>query len=437
MWSILGIVLLVLFNAVFVAAEFALVKIRGTRITQLVNEGNKRAKLAQHVTENLDAYLSACQLGITLASLGLGWVGEPAIAHMIVEPLLQKLNASEALVHPISLAVAFIVITVLHIVLGELAPKSIAIAKAEGTALWLSGPLMFFYRTAYPAIWVLNGLANLFLKLFRIQPANEQDSGHTEEEIRILMKESQKSGFINENELQLVENVFDFSDRLAREVMIPRTMMSCLYTDNTFEENLEIIATSGHSRFPLATEDKDYIIGYVMARELYQAALRQDRDATDLISLKKDIPYVPESMEVSQVLRVMQRSKVQMVVVADEFGGTAGIITMEDLVEEIFGDIQDELKVEEPDFEQVGDHYIVDGRLLLEKVNEMFAIDIEEDEIDTIGGWIFDQLAEQPQVGQTIVYGHIQFEIIEVEQLRIHRIRVREVEPSDLVEDAS
>jgi CBS domain containing-hemolysin-like protein len=369
LWNLLFIFMLVLMNGFFVAAEFALVKVRGTRISQLVNEGNSRAQIAQHVTSHLDAYLSACQLGITLASLGLGWVGEPAIAHMIVEPLLMQMHAPLSLVIPVSLGVAFAVITVLHIVLRELAPKSIAIAKAEETSLWLSGPLMLFYKIAYPGIWLLNGMANFLLRPLGIEPASEQDAGHTEEEIRILMKESQKSGHIDQDELKLVENVFAFSERLAREVMIPRTMMNCLYTDLSFEENLQIMISSGHTRFPLAEEEKDRLLGFVLAKEVYNAALLGSRDKIDLTAMARTMPNVPESMEVSHVLRVMQREKVQMVVVVDEYGGTAGIITMEDLVEEIVGDIQDELKDERPEVEFTGDQTIIDGRLLIDKIN--------------------------------------------------------------------
>jgi len=429
--NIFLVLLLVLLNAFFVAAEFALVKVRGTRITQLVNEGKPRAKLAQHVTSHLDAYLSACQLGITLASLGLGWVGEPAIAHMIVEPLLTSIGAPMSLVTPVSLGVAFAVITVLHIVLGELAPKSIAIAKAEGTALWLSGPLMVFYKIAYPLIWLLNGAANIVLKTMGIRPASEHESGQTEEEIRILMKESQQSGFIDQDELELVENVFAFTARLAREVMIPRTMINYLFTDRSFEENLRIVTGSGHTRFPLADKDKDRIVGFVLAKEMYNVALKLIPQPDDLKSLARPVPHVAESMEVSEVLRVMQKSKVQMVVVLDEYGGTAGIITMEDLLEEIVGDIQDELKDERPEFELIGDQIVIDGRMLIDKVNDMFELDIEHEEVDTIGGWIFSQISEQPKVGQKIIYGDHQFEIIETENLRIDRIRVTQIAKSE------
>lgn len=418
------VIFLVFLNGFFVASEFALVKVRGTRLSQLVNEGNKRAKIAQHVTSRLDAYLSACQLGITLASLGLGWVGEPAIAHLMVEPLMAAMGAPEYLISPVSFGIAFAIITVLHIVLGELAPKSIAIFKAEGTALWLSGPLMLFYRLTYPAIWVLNGTANMLLRTVGIAPASEQEAGHTEEEIRILMKESQKSGHIDQDELTLVENIFNFSERVAREVMIPRTMIQCLYTDLSFEENLDIIIRTRHTRYPLAQEEKDRIIGIVHATDIYHSILLHGKDQADLNSMLRPVPHVPEAMEISQVLRVMQKEKVQIVVVVDEYGGTAGIISMEDIMEEIVGDIQDEIKTERTEVEVLGEQTSVDGRLLIEKVNEMFGLDILDDDVDTIAGWVYGQINSQPKVGQSVHYDDVRFEIAEVEHLRIHRINI-------------
>ncbi|SHE10085.1 putative hemolysin-like protein [Chlamydia abortus] len=434
--NLLLVMFLVLLNGFFVASEFALVKVRGSRIAQLVNEGNARAKIAQHVTSRLDAYLSACQLGITLASLGLGWVGEPAISHLIVQPILAYLNAPEYLITPVSFGVAFGTITILHIVLGELAPKTIAIVKAEQTALWLSGPLMLFYRIAYPAIWLLNGTSILLLRCIGIHPASEHDAGHTEEEIRILMKESQKSGHIDQEELTLVENIFNFSERVAREVMIPRTMMECLYTNASFEENLETVIQSKHSRYPIAQEDKDRIVGIVHSIDIYNAVLKKGKENLQLESMIRPVIHIPEAMEISQVLRVMQKEKVQIVVVVDEYGGTAGIITMEDIIEEIVGDIQDELKIERAQVEILNDRTSVDGRLLIEKVNEMFGLDISDEEVDTIGGWIYSQINGQPQIGQTVFYEDVQFQITDVEHFRIHRVDIFALPLSERMEDS-
>jgi CBS domain containing-hemolysin-like protein len=423
--NILLVLFLVLLNAFFVASEFALVRVRGTRLAELASSGNKRAKIAQHVTSRLDAYLSACQLGITLASLGLGWVGEPAVAHLIVEPLMEYFGAPEYMIAPVSFGIAFAIITFLHIVLGELAPKSIAIFKSEGTSLWLSGPLMLFYKMAYPAIWLLNGTANTLLRWIGIQPASEHESGHTEEEIRILMKESQKSGHIDENELELVENIFDFSERVAREIMIPRTMLICLYADAPFEENLRIVQQERHTRYPVVEHDKDHIMGWVHASDVYNAALSSGPHAKrDIREFIRPMKVVPESMEISQVLKTMQKDRTHMVTVVDEFGGTAGLITLEDIIEEIVGDIQDEIREERAQVEVLQDRTSLDARMLIEEVNELFHIDIVDGDVDTIGGWMYSHLDEAPKVGDTLTYGHLVFKITEVEHLRIQRIEV-------------
>lgn len=429
--KLLLVLLLVLLNGFFVAAEFALVKVRGSRLTQLVNEGNVRADKTLQVTRNLDAYLSATQLGITLASLGLGWVGEPVIAKLIIEPLMHAVHAPHYLVHPVAIVVSFILITFLHIVLGELAPKSLAISKPEATALWLSAPLMMFYRIAFPAIWLLNSMANFVLGRFGIEPAHEHEASHTEEEIRILMKQSQKSGHIDKDELTLVENIFDFSERVAREVMIPRIMIETLYTDLSFEENFDIAIKTRLTRYPLAEKDKDHLIGFLHVADLYHAALfNKDQENIDIRSLARPIAHVPESMEVSQVLRVMQKDRAQMVVVIDEYGGTAGILTLEDLMEEIVGDINDEFNVELPEIQILPDRISVDGRVLIEKINELFEIDIEDEDVDTLGGWMMSELNDIPHVGVKIEFDGIEFEITEIDHLRILRIDIHSLPPS-------
>lgn len=436
--NLLLVLFLVLLNGFFVAAEFALVRVRGSRLSELVASGNARAKTAQHVSSRLDAYLSACQLGITLASLGLGWVGEPAIAGLIVAPLMTAMNAPEYLIHPTALGLAFAIITFLHIVLGELAPKSIAIFRSEGTALWLSAPLMWFYKLAYPLIWVLNGAANALLKWIGIEPASEHDASHTEEEIRILIKESQKSGHIDEDELTLVENIFEFSERIAREIMIPRIMIECLYTDLSFEENLDIVMKTRHTRYPLVMEDKDDIRGIVIASDIYNAALTRGIGTIDINSFIRPVPHIPESMEISLVLRTMQRERVHMVVVVDEYGGTAGIVCMEDVLEEIVGDIQDELEHDKPEVEVFDTYTTLDGRFLLDKVNDLFNLDIEDDEVDTVAGWFYQQLAEKPYVGVKVTFGGIDFEITELDNLRINRIKVHALPfDDDLLEAAT
>ncbi|MDF2960182.1 MAG: rane protein [Paenibacillus sp.] len=417
------VILLVLLNGFFVAAEFALVKVRQTRLQQLHNEGVGKAKYALTVTKKLDVYLSATQLGITLASLGLGWVGEPAISHLIVDPLFHLLDIDNAwFSSALSVFIGFMTITFLHIVLGELAPKSLAIQKSEQTSLWLSAPLLFFYKLFFPAIWVLNNTANRLLRIIGIRPASEHEAAHTEEEIRILMNQSARSGHIDKDELALFDNIFEFSDRVAREIMLPRTDMDVLFTDVPFAENLKLVYRTKHTRYPVASEDKDHIIGFVHITDLLTADPDEDHDLIDFI---RPALLVPESMEISHVLKLMQRKHSQLVIVVDEYGGTSGLLTAEDILEEIVGEIHDEFdENERPSIEKKGDAYSVDGRVLLEDLDDMLSLGIEDDDVDSIGGWLFTRLEGFVAKGKKLEYGNFVFELTEVRRLRIMRVLI-------------
>lgn len=428
LFNAIVVLFLVAVNGFFVAAEFSLVKIRPSRLTQLINEGSQQARFVQKITLKLDSYLSACQLGITLASLGLGWVGEPAVAR-IIEPLFTYFKAPEAAVHTISFAIAFTIITMLHIVIGELAPKSLAIQKTEKIALWLGIPLVGFYKITYPAIWVLNHMSNLVLKLFGLEPATENEQAHTEEEIRILVNESHKSGLINKEESTLFDNVFDFSDRVAREAMIPRTSTTILYTNHSYGDNLQKVVKTRHSRYPVAENDKDNIIGFIHVTDFYDEELRAGKK--DLKSVVRKILTVPESMELSHVLRLMQKNRILIAIVLDEFGGTAGIITLEDLVEEIVGDIQNEFDNERPEVIETESGYSVDGRLLIEELNSLIGIEISNEEVDTVGGWVHMSLEDEPKVGKRIAFEGYDFEIKEMERNRISRVFVSKAVNND------
>jgi len=408
---------LVLLNGFFVAAEFAIVKVRSTQIAQLQD---RRAKIAKKVLSNLDPYLSATQLGITLASLGLGWIGEPAIAEMI-EPALSYLGMPSWLIHTISFAIAFTIITFLHIVLGEMAPKSLAIRRAKETTLWTASPLYAFYYVFQPFIVILNGTANRILKWMGIELSDHQQA-HTEEEIRLLISQSHKSGIIDETELDLFDNVFEFSDRRAREIMVPRVNMKVLYRDNTFEENWEIIRHSHHTRFPLCGADKDDIIGIIHIRDVYEQML--NNQTPSLEELVRPAILVPETMELKDILRTLQKKRSEMAIVVDEFGGTSGLVTTEDIVEEIFGEIQDEFDDEQPAIQKIGDETIIDSRLLIDEVNDHFGIAIEDPDNDTIGGWVFSQLDKIPMKGDRVVYDGWIFVVKDVEQRRVTRLSV-------------
>lgn len=423
LFNLLLVFFLVFLNGFFVAAEFALVKIRQSRLTQLVNEGSKRAKYASAIAQRLDAYLSASQLGITLASLGLGWVGEPALSHLIIEPFFAWIGwGGSVFIQPLSFAVAFSVITFLHIVLGELAPKSLAIQKSEAVSLALSGPLILFYKIFYPAIWLLNAAANWLLRLIGITPAPEQDV-HTQEEIRILLNQSAKGGQINQDEMALFDNIFEFSDRLAREVMLPRTDMDCLFAELSFAENLRLVYQSKHTRYPVAVESKDNIIGFVHITDLLTADPDEEHDLRDFV---RPVLAVPESMEISHVLKLMQKRHSQLAIVVDEYGGTAGMVTTEDILEEIVGEIHDEFEDARPSLEMNGQVASVDGRMLIEEMNERFNLDIDDEEVDSIGGWLFKQLEGSPSVGDKVQEGVLVFEVAEIERLRIVRVLIYE-----------
>ncbi|QJD81837.1 HlyC/CorC family transporter [Cohnella herbarum] len=413
---------LVFLNGFFVAAEFAMVKARGSRIDSLVQEGHKKAKVASHLMDHLDAYLSACQLGITLTSLGLGWIGEPAIARMLA-PLFDTMSLNENLVHPISFIIGFSLITMLHVVLGQLAPKSVAIRKAEMVTLWTATPLIYFRKVMSPFIWVLNGLAGMLLKPFGIDNSEVSSSAHTEEEIRILVKESHKSGLIDKTELTLMDNIFDFAETNAREIMIPRTEMSCLYGNLSFEENKTIALREMHTRYPVCEKDKDNIIGFVHIKDLLKVP---DNSILDIRDLMRPMTTVPESMPISTLLKLMQKRKSQIAILIDEYGGTSGLVTLEDIMEEIVGEIQDEFDEERPDVEQRDDStYSINGMMLIEEVNSFFGLDISTEDYDTIGGWIYSQIENPPKKNQFVISEEgFRFTIEETDYLRISRIAV-------------
>lgn len=413
-------------NGFFVAAEFAMVKVRGSRIDTLASEGHSRAKLASRITSNLDAYLSACQLGITLASLGLGWVGEPAIAR-VLEPLFVQLGFdNEVFIHTVSFLLAFTFITVLHIVLGELAPKTVAIRKTETITLLTATPIVYFYKIMYPFIWVLNGTANQLLRIIGVEPATEKESAHTEDEIRILMKESHKNGLIDNTELTLVDNIFDFAETNAREIMIPRTEMICLNTNLTLEGNKKIALEQMLTRYPVCENDKDNIIGFVHIKDLLKDTAHSLHDIREIT---RPITTVPESMQISMLLKLMQKRKSQIAILIDEYGGTSGLVTLEDIMEEIVGEIQDEFDEEREQLEKLDDYtYSVSGLMLIEEVNSFFGLDIETDDYDTFGGWIYSRIEIPPTGNQQVAYSpQYEFIIEETDHLRISRILVRKL----------
>lgn len=415
--------LLIFMNGFFVAAEFAIVKVRATKLDILIQQGNKRARYAKMLTDHMDASLSVTQLGITLASLGLGWVGEPTVSALL-EPLLKLFNLSPAISHSVSLLVGFILITAFHIILGELAPKSMAIHKVEPVIMGIALPMFIFHRVMYPAVWLLNHVANWVIRRLGFEPAAEEDVAHTEDEIRILMEESHKHGYIDKTELTFVDNVFDFADRNVREIMIPRTDMICLYLEDSADVNIKTALEQHLTRYPICREDKDNIVGFLHIKDLLRSLYIGKKP--ELLSFIRPVPFVPETMPISNLLHTMQQHRVQLAIVVDEYGGTAGMVTIEDIIEEIVGEIQDEFDEERPFIEKRGDRlYSVDGRMLLTELDDILQVKIDAENIDTVGGWLATRVDTPPRVGQKTTFGVNAFFVEEVENIRIIRVLVK------------
>ena len=415
--------LLIFVNAFFVAAEFAIVKIRGSRLDALIQEGNRRAGYAKEIIDRIDVALSVTQLGITLASLGLGWLGEPVVSALL-HPLFSMFGLGGQLGETISFLLAFSLITAFQIVLGELIPKNVAIHRVEGVMLSVAFPLVIFQRLMYPFVWLLNHVANWAAKKLGFEVTSGEDAAHTEDEIRILMEESHKQGYIDKTELDFVDNVFDFSELSVREIMIPRTDMICLYLEDTLDENIATALKMHPTRYPICGEDKDDIIGFLHIKDLLQTLYTGRRP--NLRKLARKALVVPETMAVSRLLKMMQKNRSQLAIVVDEYGGTAGMVTIEDIVEEIVGDIQDEFDQERPVVEKRGERlYSVDAKMLLEELQDILEIKIEEENVDTIGGWLYSQVENPPKAGQQASYAGNVFFVEEVEHVRITRVLVK------------
>lgn len=428
------VLFLVALNGFFVASEFSIVKVRPSRLDALIKEGNSRAEYAKRVTEHLDAFLSVTQLGITIASLGLGWIGEPTVAKLL-HPLFALVGVPANLEHTIAFVLGFCVITALHIVLGELVPKSLSIQRTEQIVLFVAAPLLFFDKLMYPAVWLLNHVANFVLRCLGVEAASEVEEAHNEDEIRILMEESHKHGYIDKTELTYLDNVFDFSDRRASDVMVPRTDMICLYLEDPVEESIKIALDERMTRYPICAEDKDHIIGFLHIKDLLRAL--NDGRTPNLRALAREVLLVPESLPISKLLKMLQRHRSQIAVLIDEYGGTAGMVTVEDIVEEIVGEIQDEFDEERPEVEDKGDKtYSVDGKMLLEDVNDVFELELDTEDCDTIGGWLYAQIDYPPKVGQKLKTVEAEFTVEEVAKMRITRVGIQLLhEPENIHEE--
>jgi len=424
-----GIKLLVLFilialTAFFVAAEFSIIRVRGTRISQLVEEGNKRAMAAQKVTTHLDEYLSTCQLGITITALGIGWLGEPTVAH-IFKGLFADWNISPAVSAPVSVFIAFILITFLNVVVGELAPKSFAIQKSEQITLLIATPLIWFNRLTYPIVWSMNHSARFITGLFGFKAVSENELSRSEEELRIILSESYESGEINQSEYKYVTNIFDFDERVAKEIMVPRTEMVTLSINDSKEKILSIMEREKYTRYPVVEDgDKDSIIGIVHMKDVLTAWV--DQPDTPLSDFVKPAISVIETIPIHDLLLLLQKERGYVAILLDEYGGTAGMVTMEDMVEEIVGEIRDEFDADEiPEVRKVDEgHYLLDAKMLISDVNDMLGIHLDEEDVDTIGGWFLNQSYEA-KLGDSIEAEGYIFTITDIDEHHIMFIEVK------------
>lgn len=431
-FNLILVLFLVLLNAFFVVSEFSIVKIRRTKLEELAHNGNKRAKIALKVTEHLDSYLSAIQLGITLASLGLGWIGEPAVSKLLESVLGGYFAQNPILLHSVSFGIAFTLITVLHVVLGELIPKSLAIQKTETFVLLIAYPLYMFKRLFYPFIWVLDTITIKFLHLMGVQPASEEEMAHSEEEIKLIVNASQRGGVIDDTERDIIQNAIDFSEIYAHEVMIPRQDMCCLFLNESFEQVMNMIKRSKHTRYPLCDKDKDNVVGMIHIRDLLEHS-EEKLEKGRLNKIARQILFVPENQSISEVLHLMMRKHTHVAIVVDEYGGTAGMLSMEDILEELVGDIKDEHDIAEAqEIQKVNDRVCeFDGKVLIEDAYECMELPCCEKEESTIGGYVFTLLGRAPKVGDKVEDEYCQYEIISSNKMRVKRVRVllKEREP--------
>jgi CBS domain containing-hemolysin-like protein len=431
----------VVLNGLFVAAEFAFVKIRATQVDRLEREGRAGAGMVRAATGKLDAYLAVCQLGITISSLGLGWLGEPAVA-TVIEPLFGALGVPEGLLHPVALAIAFGIITFLHVVFGELAPKTIAIQNAEGTSLFVAPFMRFFYYLLLPGTTLFNGTANLFTRLLGYAPASEGEDLHTEHEIRTLVRQSAGQGIVERDEEEMVGAVFELNDTVAREIMVPRPDVVSLPAEMDLRKLVSVAAAGNYTRYPVYEDDSpDRIVGAVHVKDVLRAVESEGGLDADLTArdLAREVLIVPENRPIDGILADFQKQELQMAIVIDEWGTFEGLFTLEDIIEEIVGEIRDEFDEEEPAVHKLPDgSYSIDGRIPIGVVNEALGSEFESEDFDTIGGLVLGHLGRAPEVGDEVRLDGYLLRVDEVDGPRVAQVIAREApeeEPENNVRD--
>jgi CBS domain containing-hemolysin-like protein len=405
-------------NAFFVAAEFALVQVRPTQIDR--KRGGLKARTVGHILDRLDSYLSAAQLGITLASLALGWIGEPAFAWLL-RPMVDRLPwGSTTLLHSLSITGAFLIMTSLHIVLGEQVPKWVGLGNPKTVSLWVAFPLYAFHQVFFPFTWVLNKTVNGVLRLLGLSAQSGGHLAHSEDELRLLLTSGQ-SGRLSKQKRELLDNVFELSHRTARQIMVPRADVIYLSMARSLEENMELVKKTEFTRFPLCTADLDQVIGMIHIKDVF-TRVEQLESFTEL---KREIHFVPETLNLDRLLRRMRREREHMVAVLDEYGGVSGIVTLEDVIEEIVGQIQDEFDQEKPEIvQEKGNVYRVSGTMLVVDLEDALTVEFSDRDEDTVGGVVLSELGRPPKNGDSVQVGEVKFEVLDSGRRRINTLLV-------------
>jgi putative hemolysin len=430
--KLIAVFFLVLANGFFVAAEFALVSVRHTRVAELINQGNRTARWVKKAIDDPDRFIAATQLGITLASLALGWIGEPALGHLL-EPVINlfPLQIEAEVSHSISIGFAFAIITFLHVVVGELAPKSIALQNPERTSLIVAQPTVWTEWIFKPAIWLLNGTGNLLLRTLGIHPASAHEMVHSPDELKMLATASAESGIVKDSEEEMIHAVFDFGGTLVRHVMVPRTEMIAIPAESTAEEMIQVVVDNPYTKFPVYEDSLDHVVGVVHLKDLVSSFYKQEQKTCTARDIMREAIFTPETARLDNLLSRFRARKRHIAIVLDEYGGTAGVVTLEDLLEEIVGEVSDPFD-DEPEIQVLPDgSSSIDGLTLIDEVNEHFNLKLADPHYDTLAGYILGRLGRLAQVGDTVQTDGVELRVIAMDGLRIARVSLSLLETTD------
>jgi putative hemolysin len=429
---LVAVFFLVLANGFFVAAEFSLVSVRHTRVAELISQGNRTARWVKKAIDNPDRFIAATQLGITIASLALGWIGEPALGDLL-QPIINvfPVEIESEVSHSLSSGLAFALITFLHVVVGELAPKSIALQNPERTSLIVAQPTVWTEWIFKPAIWLLNGTGNFLLRILGVQPATAHEAVHSANELKMLATASAESGIVKDSEEEMIHAVIDFGDMLVRQVMVPRTEMIAIPAESTAQEIMQVVIENPFTKFPVYEDSLDHVVGVVHLKDLVSAFYNREKDSSTARDIMREAIFTPETARLDDLLSRFRARKRHIAIVLDEYGGTAGVVTLEDLLEEIVGEVSDPFD-NEPEIQSLPDgSSSIDGLTLIDEVNEYFNLKLSDPHYDTLAGYILGRLGRLAQVGDTVKTDGVELRVIAMDGLRIARVSLSPAETGD------